>query len=310
MSDKSHFREKKAPIYHLAMSHQLNLLDALFLCAVNGLFMIAGICLNSVVIISLWRSKMRKKPCYFMIRILSCFDLVVVTATHPLLLLSTITMYLGDVSELREKIIIHICVLLQGFSLASLFVLNVERFLAITYPFFYKRVVTKERLLSSLAVLFFQVIVKTTLSYYEIEAAKIIMTICVPVFLCMLVYLNYKMFVIAKSKQANDIIVLGSHASGETEKEKRFVSFKRISTCFFVVVCTFICFCPSIVYTGLCWKWGISPFHERQFLLLQLWASTSFSLSSTLNCLIFFWRNTVLRREGMKIIKCSRDQFT
>ena len=60
--------------------------------------MIAGIFLNSVVIISLWRSQIGKKPCYFMIRILSCFDLLVVTVTHPLLLLSTITMYLGDVS--------------------------------------------------------------------------------------------------------------------------------------------------------------------------------------------------------------------
>ena len=244
-----------------------------------------------------------------MIRILSCFDLAVVTVTHPLLLLSTISMYLGDVSELREKVSLHICVLLQSFSMAALFVLNIERFLAITYPFFYKRVVTKQRLLSCLAVLLFLMIVKTTLSYYETKAGKIMMTICVPVFLCMLVYLNYKMFVIAKSKQANDIIVLGSHASGETEKEKRFVSFKRISTCSLVVVCTFISFCPSIVYSGLCWKWA-TPFHGKQFLLLQLWASTSFSLSSTLNCLIFFWRNTVLRREGMKILKCSRDQFT
>ena len=51
------------------------------------------------------------------------------------------------------------------------------------------------------------------------------------VFVCIPVFLNYKMFVTAKSKQANDIIVLGSGASGETEKYKRFVSFKRISTC-------------------------------------------------------------------------------
>ena len=307
MSDKSHFKEKEHQD-HLAMS-QLNLLNALFLCAVNALFMIAGIFLNSVVIISLWRSQIGKKPCYFMIRILSCFDLVVVTVTHPLLLLLTITMYLGDVSELREKISLHICILLQGFSMISLFVLNMERFLAITYPFFYKRVVTKQRLLSCLAVMLFLMIVKTTLSYYEIEAAKIIMTICVPVFLCMLVYLNYKMFVIAKSKQANDIIVLGSQASSETEKKKRFVSFKRISTCSLAVVCTLICFCPSIVLLALCWMRETS-LCQKQFTSLELWVSTSFSMSSTFNCLIFFWRITLLRREGMKIIKCSRDQFT
>ncbi len=286
---------------------QLNLLNALFLCAVNALFMIAGIFLNSVVIISLWRSQIGKKPCYFMIRILSCFDLVVVTVTHPLLLLLTITMYLGDVSELREKISLHIYTLLQCFSMISLFVLNMERFLAITYPFFYKRVVTKQRLLSCLAVMLFLMIVKTTLSYYEIEAAKIVVYGGAPVFMSLFVYLNYKMFVIAKSKQANDI-VLGSEASGETKKAKRFVGFKRISTCSLVVVCTFIYFCPGIVYSVLCWECE-TPFHEKQFLLLELWADTCFSLSSTFNCLIFFWRNTVLRREGMKIIKCSREQI-
>ncbi len=307
MSDKRHLKEKEHQD-HLAMS-QLNVLNALFLCAVNALFMIAGIFLNSVVIISLWRSQIGKKPCYFMILILSCFDLVVVTVTHPLLLLSTITMYLGDVSELREKIRLHICILLQGFSMISLFVLNIERFLAITYPFFYKRVVTKERLLSYLTAIMFVMIVQNTLSYYEIEAAKIMITVTLSMFVFMLIYLNYKMFVIAKSKQANDIIVLGSQASSQTEKQKRFVSFKRISTCSLAVVCTIICSCPSIVYSGLCWKWK-TPLHGKQFFLLGLWVHTSLSLSSTFNCLIFFWRNTVLRREGMKIIKCSRDQFT
>ncbi len=288
---------------------QLNLLNALFLCAVNALFMIVGIFLNSVVIISLWRSQIGKKPWYFMIRILSCFDLFVITVTHPLLLLSAITMYLGDVSELREKIRLHICILLQSFSMAALFVLNIERFLAITYPFFHKRVVTKERLLSCLAVLLFVATVQTTLSYYKKEAGKIMISVTLPVFLCMFVYLNYKMFIIAKSKQANDIIVLGSQESGEIMKEKRFVSFKRISTCFLVVVCTIICVCPAIVNSGLCWKLETS-LCQKQFLLVELWVGTSLSLSSTFNCLIFFWSNAVLRREGMKTIKCSRDQFT
>ena len=47
MSDMSHFKEKEHED-HRAMS-PLNLLNALFLCAVNALFMIAGIFLNSVV---------------------------------------------------------------------------------------------------------------------------------------------------------------------------------------------------------------------------------------------------------------------
>ena len=115
-------------------------------------------------------------------------------------------------------------------------------------------------------------------------------------------------YVYSFSACVNDIIVLGSQASSETEKKKRFVSFKRISTCSLAVVCALICFCPSIVLLALCWMRETS-LCQKQFTSLELWVSTSFSMSSTFNCLIFFWRITLLRREGMKIIKCSRDQF-
>jgi hypothetical protein len=41
---------------------------------------------------------------------------------------------------------------------------------------------------------------------------------------------------------------------------------------------------------------------DRQFLLFSLWSSTFASLNSTFNSVIFFWRNAVLRREGVKIV--------
>ena len=50
--------------------------------------MVAGIILNSVVIISLLRSsQLRKKLCYFTILVLSCGDLAEVTIVQPLLIL-------------------------------------------------------------------------------------------------------------------------------------------------------------------------------------------------------------------------------
>ena len=57
--------------------HLNTIINIFFLCTVNITFMISGIFLNSVVIISLRRSsQLRKKTCYFMILVLSCFDLV------------------------------------------------------------------------------------------------------------------------------------------------------------------------------------------------------------------------------------------
>ena len=51
---------------------------------VNILFFFSGICLNSLVIVSFWRSvQLRKKLCYFTIMVLSCCDLLVVLTTQP-----------------------------------------------------------------------------------------------------------------------------------------------------------------------------------------------------------------------------------
>ena len=146
------------------------------------------------------------------------------------------------------------------------------------------------------------IVVGVTVVYSESEA---VVTVILPFLVCFFAFLiNYKMFIIAKSNQANEIIVLGPQASVHTRKKKHFLGFQHISTCTLAVFCNFICSCPPPVYFGLCWKWE-TPLYGKKFLSLALWATTSVSMSSTLNCLIFFWRNTVLRREAMKIMKCS-----
>ena len=57
---------------------------------VNILFFFSGILLNSLVIVSFWRSvQLRKKLCYFTIMLLSCCNLLVVLTTHPFTALVT-----------------------------------------------------------------------------------------------------------------------------------------------------------------------------------------------------------------------------
>ena len=122
-------------------------INGLFLCLLNASFMVAGTFLNSVVIISLRRSsQLRKKLCYFTIVVLSCLDLAVVTITHPVLILSTI---FWSMNIYQEKIKIFwdfTLILFGGFSAFAVLTLNIERFLALTYPFFHQTAVTKRRL--------------------------------------------------------------------------------------------------------------------------------------------------------------------
>ena len=276
-------------------------LNMFFLCVINVIFMITGILLNSVVIISLRKSSThRNKLCNYMVLVLSCFDLAVVTITHPVLILSAVCFSHGDYNELREQIRISICMLLDGFSMWSLLMLTIERFLGIIYPIFHRTSVTKKRLLSFLGVLLVLNIVQSTLSFQNfLIPDNILVVVYLPFYLLTLFFLNYKMFVVAKAKSRINVL---SNSTCTKENSKHIFELKKVSTCFLAIMCFFLCSFPGIVISGLCAAQKVSLYDET-VLPLSLWFTTIVSINSTFNCLIFFWRNSLLRRHGLKLLK-------
>ena len=274
--------------------------------------MVAGIFLNSVVIISLWRSsQLRKKLCYFMIFVLSCFDLAVVTISHPLLIVYTIYLSQGEINEIFERTRKSLPFLVCGSSMFALFTLNVERFLALTRPFFHQSSVTKTRLLCfqtfwtvimlGLSVLIFFINSQTITTIFA--------TVIVLSLLFSFIYLNYKMFKIAKSKREDERVAPTTAASVDENRKTRILNLKNISTCSLAVGCSFFCSCPFIIYSTVYFA-SEMLLSEMQFSLFQHWSCTFVCLNSTFNCVIFFWRNSILRREGMKILNAFRRHVT
>ena len=272
-------------------------------CIVNLIFMIAGIVFNSVVIISLWRSSLlRKKLCYFMILVLSCFDMAVVVIIHPLIISSTIIFSLGEYYELLVQLISFVCMVVQGFSMFALLSLNIERFLGVTYPIFHRTSVTKKRLLSFLAFAMFSTIILSVLSFKELVIQdNILVTICMSTLLTSFVFLNIKMLIVAKSKgRTNAKLVCASTCT--SKKKRNFLDFKKASTASLTVLCLVLCTSPEILLSALCFTWKMS-LYDKRVLQFSHWILTFMATNSTFNCLIFFWRNSILRREGNKIVK-------
>ena len=280
-------------------------INVLLLCLVNVIFMIAGIFLNSVVIISLRRSsQLRKNPGHFMILVLSCFDLAVVTYIHPALIASTISWSMGNY---QEKNIFSILALvmgyyLAGFSLSALLTMSVERFLALKYPFFHHTAVTKRKLLLFLTFLIVIMVSLSPLLYLHCRETfgNAVIILFISLFLFLFIYLNCNMFIIAKSKRK----VIRKATSANKERKSRKLSFQKISTCLMAVGCFFICSFPAIMYYIL-FLTNTLP-KKPSTLLFYFWALTSFAMNSTFNCLIFFWKNSILRREGIKTVRCFR----
>jgi hypothetical protein len=88
-----------------------------------------------------------------MILVLSCFDLAVVSITHPVIMLSTISLSNENFSKLREEIRTHADTRFSGIIFRGCALdLNIERFLGKTFPIFHRasvpiRKVPKKRLL-------------------------------------------------------------------------------------------------------------------------------------------------------------------
>ena len=293
--DAIHFRRKP-------LMDRSTFINALFLCLLNVIFMIAGIFLNSVVIISLRRSsQLRKKLCYFMILLLSCFDLAVVAINHPISIFRTILWPMNtrqDEGKLTKWIIVTVSAL-TGFSLSMLLTLTLERFLALKYPFFHQTAVTKKRLVCFLA---FSMVITMSISsslFFDRRIYGSALIVFVSSFFSLFIYFNYNMFIIAKGKST------AATTHGQESDGLKF-NLKLISACSMAVGCFFICFSPIMVHWILYLTSDVL-WYDPPSQILRIWSATLLAMNSTFNCLIFFWRISMLRREGMKTVKCFRS---
>jgi hypothetical protein len=278
----------------MELSYFINLI---FIFALNVLFFFSGICLNSVVILSFWRSvQLRKKLCYFMIMVLSCCDLLVVSIHNPLLAVCTMLWLNGKLDVYRSWVLIsnRVTSLSVSFSLLALLVMNFDRYLATSYPIFHRTSVTKRKLLTLLAIL---IIVQLTLALMSVNfviSFQVHILIFIIIVIPPMVFINYKLFAVARKSRRNN---------GISPEMKRTFSLKNISSCLLAVACLAVLSIPVFVYLGLriTSKYDASVLDNGQ--IAAFWVGTIISMNSTFNCLIFFWKNKILRTEGMKVIK-------
>ena len=249
---------------------------------VNILFFFSGACLNSLVIVSFWRSvQLRKKLCYFTIMVLSCFDLLVVLTNHPFTALVTILWLTEKINVYPSLLLIlqQVLDVFFGFSLLALLVMNIDRYLATHYSIFHRTSVTKGKLLTLFT---FAVIIEITVAVMSINDLVIsyqvgLLVFCV-IFIPPMLFINYKLFNVArKSRRKNEISL---------EMKKSF-SFKNLSSCLLVVACLIVLSIPTFVHIGLRLTSMETEYILNNVEFVGLWAQTIASMNSTFNCLIF-----------------------
>ena len=283
--------------------------NAVLLCVLNTFFTFAGTILNSVVIMSLWNSQLRRKLCYFMIFIQACFDLAVVAVIHPYIILQIISGWMN--MNLDASISVDYLYILVDFSFTALLTMTLERCLALVYPFFHQKFVTKSRLivlfmlsqlLSGVPCVLYNKNPQnlTHKAIHYIIFGGLFLTVCI---------LNFKLFYIARKIRKRAHLTMGNLDGSNSEPRNidtkqiklTLASLKKISTCLLVLVCLFVCHVPWIVHFAVEMKQ--SGRHDQNKFLIELWTETFFTINSSLNCLIFFYKNSVLCRHGEMFLK-------
>ena len=300
------FARKRGASSRCSNMEGTDILVVVLLLLINITFMVLGMLLNFVVILSLWRaSTLRKKLCYFMILVLSCYDMAVVTVTRPFLIVSTIYFCLEKINRNLEIIRLGISFILSACSASALVTLNVERFLALTHPFFHQAYVTKTKVICFQGFCMVFLLCLLPLFHFNSRVINIFITVLVSLSLLLFMYSNYKMFTIAKLKREDKRIYPAGGISRNEQRKIKILNMKNISTCSLVVGCFFVCFTPQAIF-GLIRLITETALFDKKMVLFSFWTTTFSSLNSTFNSGIFFWRNSILRREGMKIMNTFR----
>ena len=276
--------------------------QSIFLFVVNVIFTCAGIFLNLLVVVSFWSCppRLKKKLCYFMIMVLSVFDFLVVITNHPILILRLV-LWLKEEDDVlaMAQIYEHISSVFVAFSIMALLVMSIERYLGAYHPFFHRKSLTRRRLLTLLAVLFIfpSVLAIISTNNLVISYAMVLIIFFVVVF-PPFVFFNYKLFMISRKVRRD--IARPSETSGA------HLNIRNISSCLLSVGCLVLVYIPAFFLIAFTFAEKSTSENTK---VANFWTSTVANMNSTLNCLIFFWKNDVLRREGKKAIKAMKDHL-
>ena len=78
---------------------------------------------------------------------------------------------------------------------------------------------------------------------------------------------------------------------------------QNISTCILAVACFTVCSLPGMIFNALNISMGKEWFGTNNFQLTLLWVQTFITMNSSFNTLVFFWKNKILRKEGIKAFR-------
>ncbi len=273
-------------------------------CAITVLVTVLTICLNFVTVLAYWKSsQLQRKMTNFLIFILSLNDFAVGLFVGPLyVLLLAREMTLKTGTTVINYLNLGSLLLFSGMSFETMIVMNCERYLGIVHPIFHKTKVTKERLLLCLMIIWLVGGAQILLLFYYGDVFMKLKAFEVIFCMILLLYMYVKIYLTAQQSRNTSSRRYKNRVHQEETlhlKAKSLIqNVKLAKSCFFVVMSSYVCFLPACI---------IIIIHSRNEVvyMAQMWSETFLLLNSSLNSVLFFWRNNGLRKEALILIGCT-----
>ena len=234
-----------------------------------------------------------------MIIALSCCDLLsVLMSTQTFFLRLTFWMTETDLLT-AIQIYHHLDDLFAAISMFALLVMSIERYLGVYYPIYHHTSVTRRRLLTLLAIFSIFPATLLSISANQMISYPMALGIFFLVYVAPFIFFNYRLFKISTKIRLRNAM--------PPEKRIRITNFKSVSSCLLAVACLVFFSIASFLFIIIS---SVEGSRSNTARLSYTWTALAFRMNCTFNSLIFFWKNKVLRIEGMKILQSFKSRVS
>ena len=268
-----------------------NYVNVIVCCIMNILVGFSTVSLNLLTVLAYWKSSfLQKKPSYFLVMVLSINDLCVGGLCNSILSIYLIlVVFLINTCD-SSVFVSSVITVFGSISFNTMFVLNFERYLCIVHPLFHRKTVTKRKLILLCATLWLITFITTAgLLFIGKRSLSIkLSSTTIGCSILILVFFNVRIFLASISRRR-----IGNSASSNTKMGAKNVKSSKV--CAIVVGVTILCYLPVAVCSYL-------DFTTIASFMWLYWSTALGLLCSTINSIIFFWGNAILRNEAKRIL--------
>jgi hypothetical protein len=264
------------------------------------LLMFPTIFLNAVAIITIQKTRsLKTKLCYYVILVQSSVDLGVGCFGTPIMIIYLLSPFLK----------VDLCVLFffakstiflsSGLSVVTLCALTMERYLCTFHPVAHRTRLTKKGFATytiGSALILMAIVVASTFS--ENDVTRIAATGILSIFSIFNLFAYVRIYFKIRSMTRESRARVSPNDVAWQENRKRHVGkTKQALSCFIIVMS----------FTVLLLPYVLSPifvqFENMVWNAYFWWSISLVILNSSSNSVIFFWRNALLRKEAIKLVK-------